>query len=331
MAYYDLSLATDFGGQFCSDNWTAEIRASAITVAYDYTDTSGDLIRTYFKADLTGDNLTVFNALPAQHNPTPIHPAAKTEILNEDGVIVNWPMTESKTPISLPNNIPPGYLAYITGAFDNPTTGTLGNGDQMVVEQTDEGEATLTGRFIEHFYVINGSYHDDNADIRDWVSMHLYADASSPTAAPGGDGNADKVSVGPSMNIIIPNATDEGDWDVDGKTLEAGEINKDLVPLPAYDADGNPNGYWDWDPTAETSITPAAGDGGYNLYDFPAGIIGRQANRLPLKGGCENCVPPNVKGKKILPHWTIVFTLHRHVAGTAAVAFEMKIARINTV
>jgi len=329
MSYYDKSLADDFSGSFCSDNWKKEILASSITIAFDYVETSGDLIRSYFKAELTGDNLTTFNTLPAQHNPTPAPVTVQTQIINEDKTLWHQALTSAKTPINLPNNIPPGYVAYITGAFDNPTTKTLGDGDQMVVEKTDEGEASLSGRFIEHFYVINGSYHDDNADIRDWVSMHLYAEASVPAVAEG-DGNAAKIPVGTEMNIIVP-ATGDGDWDVDGETLEAGEINKDLVPLPAYDADGNPNGYWDWDPDATPSITPAAGNGGYNLFDFAVGIIGRQANRLPLKNGCENCVPPNVKGKKILPHWQVVFTLHRHVDGTSAVAFEMKVARKNTV
>jgi len=255
------------------------------------------------------------------------------EILNDDGEIANWPMTESRTPISVPNIVPPGYYAYITGAFDNVAGNSLGNGEQMVVEKTDEGDGTLTGQFIDHFYVLNGSYHDDDgAKIRDWVTMHLYAEASTPAVAPGGDGNADLYAP-----YFVPNHAGTGGYNVDGAALTVGEINTGLVPLPAYNAAGQPIGHWNWDPTQSPSITPiAVGDmgapnGHYALLSVPAGIIGRQANRLPLKGGCQNCVPEVVKGKKILPHWKIVFTLHRSAAGSTGVAFEMKVARKRTV
>lgn len=325
---YTKSIATHFSGSFDGDNWKTEIQDSSITIQIDHTIRSGDTLDTWFKAELSEAEETTFDALPAAHDSTPTPPVDTVNILNEDKTVWHQAISSAKTPITIPNIVPPGYIAYITGAFDDIETPARGSGDQMVVEQDGSGEETLSGRFLEHFYVLNGSYHEDgNADIRDWVSMHLYAEASTPTSTPGA-GNAAKVSYGPG-NVIIP--AEDGDWTVDGETLEAGEINENLVPLPAYDADGNPNGNWDWDPTASPSITPALGVGHYNLLDFAAGIIGRQANRLPLKGSCESCVPEVVKGKKILPHWTIVFTIHRHVTGSAAVAFEMKIARKNTV
>ena len=298
-------------------------------------------------------------------------PESKNQLLDVEGAVVNWPQTSpqedggdgTRTPILLPNIIPPGYLAYITGAFDNISTDTRGEGDQMVVTRTDVGQQTKEGRFLEHFYVLNGSYRAaDPALITDWVSMHLYGGAStSPTNTPG-TGNADKVTYG-GGNLFKPNSAGTGDWTVDGTTLEAGEINQGLVPIPAYSG-GVAVGYWNWDPEVSPSITPVTDpdnpDGGYHLFDFAVGVMARQANRLPLKGGCENCVPEPVKGKKILPHWTIVFTVNRseeicgcshlrtdhpsdgacdypacqcggYVAAKVGAAFEMKVARKTTV
>jgi hypothetical protein len=254
--------------------------------------------------------------------------ARKVLMVGEDGTIIPHPATESGTPISVVNIIPPGYYYYATGAFDDIATPAKGAGAQIAISRDGAGNTQLSGRFLEHVYVIQGGFACINAEHDDWVQLDLKSPASAPTSTPG-TGNADKIPLGGGANIITP-ATN-GDWTVDGSTLEAGEINQDLSPVPAYDSDGNPNGWWDWDPTQTPSlITNLTQTGHFNLFDFPIPLA-RQANRLPaLLSGAFT--PPTMKGKKILPHWEWHFCLTRgSQAGTVKAACFIGLARKSTV
>lgn len=245
------------------------------------------------------------------------------EVTILDSLGIPAPSTSAGTPISIINIIPPGYYYYATGAFDNITTKARGTGDQIALSQDGPGSAQLSGRFLEHCYVLQGGYACQNAEHDDWVQLDMKAPASIPTSTPG-TGTANKVATGLGFNIIVPAVN--GDWTVDGSVLEAGEINLNLCPVP----NSTKTGYWNWDPTQSPSITAnATQTGAFDLYDAPLPLA-RQANRLPaLLSG--SFTPPTMKGKKILPHWEWHFCLTRgSQTGTVKAACFIGLARVAT-
>jgi hypothetical protein len=259
-------------------------------------------------------------------------PENKTNIVSADGTVANFPQTAGGTPINIPNIVPAGYYLYVTSAFDDDVNGVRGEGNVIAMERTNIGETIIEGRFIEHVYVLGGAIGAKSAEFDDWISMHVKADASAPEDRTGtSDGNANKVALGGGAHIIVPAPLNDGDWNVDGSTLVHGELNADLVPVPSS---GGNTGYWHWDPAQDPSIYPCANpaqpDGPYNLFDFPIDPLVRQANRLSfLIPG--DITPPTLKGKKILPHWKCVFTMHRNSQqGTLQGACRMTLARVTT-
>jgi hypothetical protein len=253
-------------------------------------------------------------------------------IVNDDGSYANFPATAKKTPIFQPSIVPPGYSLYITSAFDDITNAKRGKGNLFAIEEVgitadpvDGPFEKVEGRFLEHVYILGGSIGDRNtAGFKDWIQMTAFAPASAPTSTPG-TGNADKVATGLGFNIIVPNANDTGDWTVDGTTLEAGEINQDLAPVP----NATQTGYWNWDPTQTPSVTPAAGDGDYDLFDAQLPLV-RQANRILFWSTSGDITPSSLKGKKLLPHWLLRFEICRYETGTLKGTARMTIARAKT-
>jgi hypothetical protein len=239
-------------------------------------------------------------------------------------------MTSGNTPIFQPNVIPAGYFFYGTGAFDDVAAPSRGTGEQIVVEvEGPDAEGSIEGQFFDHVYIIGGFLATLDAGIRDWCTLDMLAPASAPEdRTTTHDGNANKVSVGP-FNIIVPAPLGDGDWNVDGAALTAGELNTDLCPVP--NATGA--GYWHWDPTQSPSIFPVTDpttpDGAFDLYDATLPLA-RQANRYPLTASGNVTPAAAVKGKKVLPHWKWKFTVHREEAGTIQVSIRLDTARVST-
>jgi hypothetical protein len=233
------------------------------------------------------------------------------------------PMTAKGTPIVQPNVVPAGYYFYGSGAYDDIAGGTRGDGNQLAKEVTGpDVTQTFEGRFLEHVYIIGGYLAAEGAGFEDHISLTMFAPASAPTSTPG-TGNANKVATGLGFNIIVPAVN--GDWTVDGSTLEAGEINQSLCPVPNTTG----TGYWNWDPTASPSITPASGDGAYDLFDVELPLA-RQANRYPLIAQGHVTPEAAVKGKKVLPHWIWRFSVYRKETGSVKVAVRLDTARLKT-
>jgi len=297
-----------------------------------------DVVVSFLGALSAGEQTELEDVVVPAHDNTPT-PAdtIPVAIENEDGSQVSFPMTDGengKTPIFQPNIIPAGYFFWGTGAFDDVAGNKVGEGDQIAwtctVSVTPPNDEVLVGRFMHHVYVLGGHVAAKNADVSDWVTLEIRAPASSPEDRTGtNDGNANKVATGLGFNVLVPAPLGDGDWNVDGSDMEAGEINQDLCPVPNTTG----TGFWNWDPNASPSITPVANplapDGSYDLYDVQLPLA-RQANRYPLM--IEGNVTPvaSIKGKKILPHWEWVFTLRRGVIGTATVAIRLDTARKKT-
>jgi hypothetical protein len=255
---------------------------------------------------------------------------AEVAIKNDDGTSANFPQTAGGTPIVQPNVVPPGYYFYGSGAFDDITGKKRGIGEQIVIEvEGPNAEDTIEGQFFDHVYILGGFLEALNPGIRDWCSLTMIAPASAPEDRTGtNDGNANKINLGP-FSIIIPAPGGDGDWNVDGSTFDAGELNKGLVPVP----NGAGIGYWHWDPTQNPSIypvaNPASPDGAFDLYDGQIELA-RQANRYPVTAPGNVTPAAAVKGKKVLPHWKWKFEVHREEAGTVQVAVRLDTARAST-
>lgn len=260
----------------------------------------------------------------------PVTPKTQVNLINSDGTSVDFPLAEG-TPIFNPDKIPQGYILYVTGAFDDIDAETRGSGALFQVSKTDVGSASIEGRFLEQVYVVGGGVGSDGAGAGDWASYESYAPASSPEDKTGThDGNANKVPTGLGFNIIVPAPGNNGDWNVDGSTLEGGQINQGLVPVPNTSGAG----YWNWDPTADPSITPVANpgapDGSYDLYDA-ALPLARQANRIPLLGIHGDVSPDAVRPRLMLPHWKVKITVYRATSGTVTASAWLSMGRKTTV
>jgi len=334
MNTYNYDLATYFGAGLNEEKLKDEINSNAniVTHCADVGLAGTDAAITFSGPISAGEQSEFENVVIPAHDSTPTpDDTAPVQIKNDDGTAVYFPQTDGKTPIFQPSVIPAGTYFYGTGAFDNPTTGKIGEGDQLAMKTdgTANNEEVLEGRFITWVYIVGGRLVVFDGNYDDWLSLAIVSPASVPEDRTGtSDGNANKVSVGP-FNIILPAAGD-GDWNVDGSALEVGEINQSLSPVPAFTAAGDPNGWWNWDPTASPSLTPnLTGTGAYNLFDAEI-ILGRQANRYPLSNG-DVTPAASIKAKKILPHWLWRFTLKRGASlGAAKVAIRLDTSRLKT-
>lgn len=331
---YEYSLSQDFpNGQVNGTKLVQEILAEpAIAVApTGQVDTIGDDVVIFLKAALSPAEETALTALVGLHDgePTPDDVQAVT-VTNQ----INLPTTENDTPIFQPSIIPAGYYFYGTGAFDRfDAPAAIGVGPQIAIEATGPNNSvTVRGRFMHHIYILGGIFRHIGADLYDWISLLMEAPASSPEDRTDTmDGNANKLPTGAGFNIIVPAPNNDGAWNVDGATLEAGEINLNLCPVPSYSEGGTPAGYWDWNPLENPSLVPSApGQGHFNLFDATLPLA-RQANRYPCIVDGNVTPVSSIKGKKILPHWVWAFTVYRKEAGTVSVAIRLDTARIKTV
>jgi len=209
------------------------------------------------------------------------------------------------------------------------TMPSRGIGPQVALEQDGPGKTVVAGQFLDHVYILGGAISDSPAaEPGDWISMHAYAPASTPASVAAGTGNAVWELYGGPSRLKPDNVN--GDRVVDGLTMKAGEINLNLSPVPnPYKA-----GYWNWDPTKSPSITPvddpSAPDGTFDLFNVNIPLV-RQANRISLMIGGD-ITPDSLKGKKMLPHWILVFTVMRaKAAGLLKATARMTTARLKTV
>ena len=132
-----------------------------------------------------------------------------------------------------------------------------------------------------------------------------------------------------NVNMFIPNATVEGDWDLNlAEPLNANVDFTKAVPVPA--AVGT--GFFDYDISSNTLSFNAEQTGGYNLFDVPL-PISKHVNEVPLLGEGKGCTTvPAVKPAMCLPHWKFKATLH-HGPGThlLQVVWKFTIGRKSTV
>lgn len=188
-------------------------------------------------------------------------------------------------------------------------------------------DLSLEWQFHDWVYVAAGSIRWSGAEAGDSISMKLSAKASTLTANVGA-GNCDKNNTGlpPGAHIVLPAAGD-GDWDIDLSADSAAP-----VIVPAFDASGEPNGYWDWDEPNTGRGTVSAGAPGaspWNLFDFDIDLVKWVRHKQLIGSGVE-VVDPHTKARKIPPQWTWRVDLHTGGGHSMHAAWGLSTGRKDT-
>jgi hypothetical protein len=177
----------------------------------------------------------------------------------------------------------------------------------------------LEWSFADWVYVSKGTVRYRNAGVGDYLTFKVYAPATTLTSNPGA-GNCNKVDTGQGFNIIVPAAGDGSD-----------DVNV-FAPVPAFDADGNGNGWWDWDlpDTGLGALTPNTEQkGSYNLYDAPLDLV-RWIRKLPILGDGIEDLHPETKARRVLPHWKFKVEVRNESKGAVEVIWHLDCARKKT-
>lgn len=287
-----------------------EIRASAIVVALDYINTSGDDCDCWFKWSISSGDKAILDGLVAAHSGEPL--------------VSDAPVSSDGKPIVLPCLFPPGVFMYFAGCGDDVLLGR-GQGPEFALCSSTQGDTYKDFSFNDYVLLAGGDGKSINAEKGDWVTFEVLAPATQVTVNPQNTGNVNLVALAPGANVIIPAPNGDGTHDLD--------MTK-AVPVPA----GKPNektGYWEWDwpDTGSGNVTAGLpGQSEFNLYDFPM-VLNRQVAKFQLVDarGFELTVPA-VNPSAFLPHWVGRCTIHNQ-AGHAdlCVVWTLVVARYKTV
>jgi hypothetical protein len=229
------------------------------------------------------------------------------------------PRTSDGKPIFLQAKFPGSVDPYFTGVGDDATT--IAAGALFQVADADysgsPGDAEVVFSFRDWVYVGSGFVVHKGGVKGDWISIKARAPAS--VVAAGGASDVVLQDVG-GFNAIVPSGSGTH------------EITS-FVPVPAYDAEGNPNGAWDWDEpdTGKGAMTAnAEGKGKYNLFDVQLDLV-QWVAKVPVIGDSEIPFHAETKGRKMLPHWEYVVCVHRSGAHDLQVGWRLDTARRKTI
>ena len=237
------------------------------------------------------------------------------------------PSTSDGRTISLTTRFRGDVDPYFTGCGDDPSvlpgaSGRRGGADFLVGWSTSPGSAddkNLEFQFNDWVYISGGRIQWTGGNAGDYVSFKMYAPATIVTSN-AGSGNCNLSPLGGGANLVVP-ADGDGSHDV---------TDVDKIPVPAFDGNGNPNGYWNWDEPDEGrgSVSPSAvpGKGNCNLLDFDRDLVVWVA-RLQLIGDGSEPISPETTARKIYPPWKFRVDIHNAGASTLHCAWTMYLAR----
>lgn len=208
---------------------------------------------------------------------------------------------------------------YFAGAGDDPNASPGRGEGQAFIEgwASSPGSAddkTFEFGFNDWIYIAGGDIYWIDGLPGDHVSFSMYCPASTVTPNPGA-GNCNIVE-----GVIVPAAGD-GAYDLN-------EAN----PLPAYDSNGDRNGYWDWDEPDEgrgTVTANATGTGNVNLIAADYQLV-RWVTKIQLIGSGQLVLVPETKSRKVYPHWRFKLDLHNAGQSTVHLAWFLNCARKKT-
>lgn len=221
-------------------------------------------------------------------------------------------------PIMFPDYMNP----YITSAGDDMVNGIRG-ADVMLsflFNGSNNGTSTIVSqniRFVDYVQLSGGKINISGGNKDDYINFFAFA-PPTPVTFNGSDlGNCNLYDLSGGANLyhlIIP-APGNGTNNVDITS----PLNANLtpangiilvtqaVPVPAMDANYQPNGYWDWDQQSGAITPNYNGVGQFNLYDFELPLL-NYINRLCVCNG-HPTMPHQIttmighRSGPFLPHW----------------------------
>lgn len=220
---------------------------------------------------------------------------------------------------------------YFAGCGDDPTVLPGSNGraegpdfvDGWATVPSQAEDKSFEFQFNDWVYIAGGDIRWTGGKAGDWVDFDMYCPATVTTLNSGGTGNCNLAPQPSGYSVIVP-AGGDGFNDV---------ADSAKMPIPAYDADGKSNGYWDWDEPDEgrgTIVPNAQGKGNCNLLNIPVELVHWVARQQLIGDGVKN-INPETKARKIYPHWKFRLKLHNAGAsGPFHVAWTLDLARKKT-
>jgi hypothetical protein len=257
---YTFTISTDFSNGLDESTLGAEIRASAITTALDYIARSGDVCSIWFKASLSGGDVTLLNALIAAHTGVALPPEAML-------VQIDGPREADKKPIVTMTPGRDGWKTWLTSFGDDKSQGPAGRGlgDMIAVEFSDtenlDRPRTQSCTFSfdtpaeMHDGQVNWGGPDGAWSYKDFFSFSAIIPAT--TGANTGAGNATLITVD-GAPLFIPAVPGTGSHQIDLTTA--------ACPIPKV------GGGWDVNEVTG-EVFPGVGGGKYMLAPYPLEVI----------------------------------------------------------
>lgn len=229
------------------------------------------------------------------------------------------PKTSDGRPISLSSRFRGDVDPYFAGAGDNAGRA---DGDLFLLHWSTAPGAPddkyLEFSFSDWVYIAKGTIRWRNAGPGDYMAFKVTAPATTVVANEG-SGNCNLVDTGFGFNAIVPAAGD-GSHDFSAP-----------IPVPAF-VDGVEVGNWKWDEPDEGKgnlIFVAEGKQTYNLYDADIQLV-RWVGKVPIIGDGTADLHPEVKARKLLPHWKLRVDVHNEALGQLQVVWYLDCARKKT-
>jgi hypothetical protein len=237
------------------------------------------------------------------------------------------PRTSDGRIIFLPSTMADSLEVQFTGCGDDITNGIRNGGVDFKKTANTAGTYDVDFQFMENVDIAGGGVLYTGANLGDYVHYSINAPATVGTEN-AGSGVFDKFNVGGPYNMYVPNATQEGDWDIDLEELLNENVSfTKAVPVPASANDG----FFDYDRDTGILNLNAEQGGRYNLFDFDI-TMARFINKIWLVGAHHHnlIVAASYGAKKLLPQWTHRVTINRVGEGVLDVAWYIFIGRVSS-
>jgi hypothetical protein len=226
--------------------------------------------------------------------------------------------------VYIPDRFLEGLQTNWVGCDDDITNGTRFGGSMFKLSTSSAEEVTRECRFFEFVHLAGArAFCVTGAKADDWIRFLIYAPATAGTSNEGA-GAYDKYAIGGGINMFIPNATTEGDWDLN--LTEKYNANVDftkVVPVPSADN----TGYFDADPIANTITLNAGGNGNCNLFDSAINLSNKVYKHHIYDSVLMDFTDFAVQTKAFFPHWICKVFLNNSAASLITLVWDLYIAR----
>ena len=319
---YDFTISTAFANGVVPARLEGEIQSSSISIALDRIDTTESVCSVWFKDALSTEDVTTLDGVVAAHQGKSL-PNAALPVEIYTGAAPQ-PVAADGKPFVLPNSFPGEVLLNFAGCSDGLSPAVRFGGTIFGIQQAGVGKSSQTIDLLDGIFLAGGHVEWEGGSWGNNIYMELLAPASTvkDPASPG-TGNCNLVPTGLGFNIIVP-APGNGAKDIDVP-----------VPVPSYDDEsGAQTGYWNYSEPwlGKGAVSPATGNGKYNLYDIPLELAHFCKIHIFRETGWRDMIAPAIKPKWILPEWKIKVEIENTDANkTLKVGWDLLIARRKSV